>query len=44
MLSSLVETTYTCVLTAKQAATKYVPSLAMVILANEMNTWTEATS
>lgn len=44
MQSSLVETTYTCVLSAKQAATTYVPSLAMVILANEMNTWTEATS
>lgn len=43
-LSTLVEITFTFVPTVKQITTKYVPGRATVILVNEMNTWTEATS
>lgn len=44
VLSSLVETIYTFVPTAKQTTTKYVPRVAIIILAkaNEMNPCAEA--
>ena len=43
-LSTLVEITFTFVPPVKRITTKYVPGRATVILVNEMNTWTEATS